>query len=240
MRRLTCVRRLQPWLLLEVILACVFLALETHARTLPPKETEVTQLSPAPTTSLQEAEAGQSGVKSTIELVETALTEGAKVNHLKCYNVLEDSLAEDPTTEENLDKTIIDLPSEQFSEEADCTLFSKARLFCTSTVKEEEANPSSDDSIEPPLTSDFLCYRVKCPNPELREISLVEDQFGSRSIIIRSSRFLCVPATATTTSSIPCGQSAPECNGACEHGLQCQSDTISGVCVCQPNSGSQL
>lgn len=224
MRSTTFVQEMRRWLLAAAMLMGALLPTVAFTQSTSPMETET-----APsTTPIQSTPSTATATDlSATAVAQSDLPEGAEEDHLQCYTVVKDSA----TTE---DKVILDLFNDRFGEETDCTLVTKARLFCTPAAKGVEPNPPGDDSRGPQLESDFLCYRVKCPNPERREISLVDDQFGARSITVKSSRlFLCAPVAAGATPTISCGQSAPECNGACDSGQVCQPDATGGSCSCQ-------
>jgi hypothetical protein len=152
---------------------------------------------------------------------------GAEADHLKCYTVVKDQNIKD--------KVIIDLFNKQFGTESECSLLTKAPLFCAPSAKAVGTNPPGDDPRGPKLESDFLCYRVRCPKLEKREIPLVDDQFGKRSITIKSAQLVCAPATKMVTPPTPCGQSFPECNGTCDTGQECKQDVGADTCSCQPN-----
>jgi hypothetical protein len=222
MRSTTFVQERKRWLLTTAMLMGVLLPTAAFAQSATSMGTEANPLT-APTQPTSST--GTTTDLSTVTQAE--LPEGAEEDHLKCYSVVKDSAA-------TKDAFLVNLFNEQFGEETGCALVTKARMFCTPAAKGVEPNPLGDDSRGPQLESSFLCYRIQCPNSERREIALVDDQFGTRSITVKSSRFLCAPVAASTMSSLPCGQSAPECNGTCDPGQECQPAATGNTCSCEP------
>jgi hypothetical protein len=144
------------------------------------------------------------------------------VDHLKCYQVTQDTNPREKAT--------VNLNNAQFGLEEGCTLITKAPLFCAPTQKFIDP-PSTEQG--PILTSDYLCYKVKCPTRDKKNI-LVDDQFGTRQITVEDARLLCTPTVKSTTP--PCGGTAPQCFGLCDPGLQCKSTNVPGThptCECR-------
>ena len=103
-------------------------------------------------------------------------------DHLKCYQVAKDAnLSADAE---------IDLVN-KFGLEPHCHLRTKARLFCT-PVSKFIAGGNGDDPRGNGLTTDFTCYKVKCPPAPNRRLT-IDDQFGHRDIGITQPKMLCAP-----------------------------------------------
>src|SRR6266545_7994847 len=150
----------------------------------------------------------------------------ADPDHLKCYQVVQDTNPRE--------KEIVNLFNQQFGQELECTLITKAPFFCAPIVKFSRENPEGDDPRGSALESDYLCYRVQCPEREKKNI-LVDDQFGFRQITIKDARLLCTPTRKSTEPL--CGETtAPQCGGLCEvPGEVCKplsAAGTNGICRC--------
>jgi hypothetical protein len=144
-------------------------------------------------------------------------------SHLKCYRVLKDPKVEKP---------LVDLFNHQFGPEKQCAVADKASFLCAPTAKCLPGQ-NCQDGIGAQLDTDFLCYRLKCPNPRRREVR-VFDQFtpNGRPMLIGQAQMLCTPARKEQQ---PCGQSAaPQCGGTCNNQLlTCVPNATGGGCFCQ-------
>jgi hypothetical protein len=141
-------------------------------------------------------------------------------DHLKCYQVVQDT--------NTREKEIVTLFNQQFGQEPECTLITKAPLFCAPTEKFSRNSPEGDDFRGGALETDFLCYKVQCDNREKQNI-LVDDQFGTRQITIKDARLLCTPAKKVIPPTPLCeNTTAPQCGGFCD---------VPGK-VCKPVAGT--
>jgi hypothetical protein len=119
----------------------------------------------------------------------------AQNDHLQCYQV-KDAL--------NL-AAVVDLNSPQFGLEAGCKV-SKAKFFCVPAEKTvvSAENKSTGLPIVPlpvtgPDAGDRVCYKVKCPNPNVPiPDQPVTDQFGNRTVTKFKTSYLCTPAVKGT------------------------------------------
>lgn len=92
-----------------------------------------------------------------------------------------------------------------------------------------------------------LCYRAKCPKSATTES--VQDEFGSRSVQVKASRFLCAPASVgpptpgspaspTTSTTLAgggsgCSFSNGDCTGSCGAGKRCGTVVGTATCECR-------
>jgi hypothetical protein len=104
------------------------------------------------------------------------------LDHLKCYQVEKD--ANPPIVRE------VDLVN-KFGLEPGCDVRVKARLYCT-PVSKFVPGGDGDDPRGPEITTDFTCYKVRCPQSPKRRLH-IDDQFGDRDIGIGNARMLCTP-----------------------------------------------
>lgn len=150
-------------------------------------------------------------------------------DHLKCYKVLKDPAVR-PTVA--LAKTrVVGLANSQFGQER-CKVQTKAAFLCAPTVKfQVNDQPVPPDPIGATLDTDFLCYKMRCDNDQVRTVP-VQDQFGQRNIVIKQAQMLCTPALKPGWPLIPCENAgAPACAGECLTGGICSFDAAMG-CHC--------
>lgn len=164
-------------------------------------------------------------------------------DHLQCFRIT-DSLPRGIST--------ADLTPEQippFVQQLGCRIRRPARLFCID-VDKSNVSPPPPSMIRGTNNRDFLCYRLTCPGRRIMSLP-VEDQFGPRTIVVRNSQYLCVPAiksgvppAATPTPSLaptptpqPTVTACPQqCVGGTSRGLPCvvNGDCPGGTCTVPP------
>lgn len=110
------------------------------------------------------------------------------VDHLECFKI------KDPQSL----KGIVDLDSAQFGLDAGCKI-TKATKFCVPVKKIlKQAEVKKTPVVPLPISGqtlidDYLCYTVKCPDPNPGD-TLAADQFGTRRFTKFKASELCVPA----------------------------------------------
>lgn len=167
-------------------------------------------------------------------------------DHLQCFK-LRDTLARGNATA-NL------VPEQQppFPLAPGCKIKLPAKYFCIDVAKQNLQPPPALD-VGGDDTRDYFCYRVACPKstsmPRGGMPLEAEDQFGRRTVFIKTSPFFCAPArkvvatptptrtpTPTPTAAgVGCGQLAPgQCSlGDCGSFSDCVLG-IGGFCRCEP------
>lgn len=130
--------------------------------------------------------AGMSG--STTGTIRLQLGEPAQpFDHLECFK------AKDPQRLQG----VVDLPTLAGTpyDAAGCKI-GKANKFCTPARKTVvSASVPVTAMPGPNLTSDYVCYPIKCPRVSLEQG--IKDQFGERTLGRMKQGELCVPATRT-------------------------------------------
>lgn len=159
----------------------------------------------------------------------------AQSDHLECYKI-GDSLA--------AAKYTADLSG--LAVEPGCVVKTPAKLMCVPTAKTNVA-PIPPGAPAGPTAGPFLCYKVKCPQPNASPL-VVTDQFGTRSVQPKLARLLCAPATiavSTTTTTIPStrccqGLGGPLCSDlpAATAASTCGGTLATAGLVCDGASGN--
>jgi hypothetical protein len=163
-------------------------------------------------------------------------------DHLQCFK-LRDTLARANAT--------ADLAPEQnppFPLAPGCRIKLPAKYFCVDVAKQNLQPPPAlpiggDDA------RDYFCYKVACPKnasaPRGGMPLEAEDQFGRRTVFIKTSPFFCAPARKVVTTPTPtptptpnnvgCGQLPPgQCSlGDCGPISDCVLG-VGGICRCEP------
>lgn len=163
-------------------------------------------------------------------LLATASAAHAVSDHLQCLKI------KDTTTKAQYLADIT--PSDTaFAAAAGCKIKVPAKLLCVDATKSNvtPAPPGSADGLP---AQKYLCYQTKCP--VTKPTATITDQFGTHSVTVKSTGFVCapVPAPATCTDLTENGNETDvDCGGgtcpACANGLQCAlaSDCTSGLCT---------
>ena len=126
-----------------------------------------------------------------------------------------------------------------------CTVRTPAKFACVPTTKSDVTPPAPGGGPSSSAAGAFLCYQAKCPKSSTSENA--RDQFGSRLVVLRASRFLCAPAdvtpptpgaSTTTSTTLPGQQNAcdfrdGECRGTCGPGKRCGAAVGSASCECR-------
>jgi hypothetical protein len=126
-----------------------------------------------------------------------------------------------------------------------CIVKTPAKVACVPTTKSNVTPTPPGGGPSNSATGAFLCYRAKCPKSSVSENA--NDQFGNRVILVKASRFLCVPAdvappapglpTSTTTTlpggPNPCEFRDGQCRGTCAAGKRCGTAVGSASCECR-------
>ena len=88
----------------------------------------------------------------------------------------------------------------------------------------------------------FLCYAAKCP--QARSGSTAVDRFGTHTLVVKGTQWLCAPATQTavvtpptTTTTLPSGDTcrfaSGRCTGSCSGNARCGAAVGTGSCECR-------
>src|SRR5215510_9524092 len=125
---------------------------------------------------------------AVLALLLVSTTAGAQFDHLQCFKV------KDATTKTSYTATLT--PSDNaFPVVAGCVVRIPAKLLCIDVQKTVTLGtpPGADPGN---AAQKYLCYKVKCPKPS--GTTTVQDQFGSHSLILKSTGLLCAPEPAVT------------------------------------------
>ena len=126
--------------------------------------------------------AGMSG--STTGTIRMQAGEPAVFDHLECFKA-KDTVKVD---------AVADLPSLVGTayDGLGCT-FGSTKRYCTPVIKSvTSSTPAVTPLPGPNLTSDYICYKLKCPKVDLS--TTVTDQFGAHTLTKMKQAELCVPA----------------------------------------------
>ncbi len=126
---------------------------------------------------------------TTTTITTTTTTTMAPVvyDHLECFKV-KDTLRVEGT---------VDLPTLAGTpyDAAGC-IVGAVKKFCTPAVKTVlSSTPPATPMPGPDLTSDYICYKLKCPTVDLSQNA--SDQWGAHSLSKMKQGELCVPAVRT-------------------------------------------
>jgi hypothetical protein len=113
--------------------------------------------------------------------VPPALAQQGEADHLKCYTIIQEEAPDGKTT-------INSLYSLAGVSENNCIIRHTARAFCAPAIKN-----GGNDGRGDRLVTEYMCYQLECESAQDRTL-FVNDQFGTREITIRASKFLCAPA----------------------------------------------
>ena len=147
------------------------------------------------------------------------------LDHLICYNV-KDKLKPAAT---------VDMPTELQPEFAQrqCRLL-KVTKFCVPSSKRVTPPSTGPAIVGQPLSDDYICYQIRCPDKPVVPAKLVADQFGQR----RQEKYrpveICAPARK---APIPCTSigSGKQCGGGCtDPAATCHFDDTLKECTCNP------
>lgn len=157
-----------------------------------------------------------------------------ELDHLLCYRM------RDPLTAHARFDLLAKLQPE-FSR-AGCTLApddddSVRSQFCVPASKVNvDADGHHADLGGPPLSTDYVCYRIDCPPGVNPPNKIIEDQFGRRAVRFGTPARLCVPARKEPLPCSPTGSAtSPQCGGECPDPSQrCHRERATGLCTCEP------
>jgi hypothetical protein len=149
------------------------------------------------------------------------------LDHLQCYKI------SDP----HKFRGVVNLDSPQFGLTGGCKIKIRGTKLCAPTTKQlvsfDPDTPLVAFTSED-LVFDRICYRVKCPNAAIPPQE-VTDQFGTRTVSIRSSVVeVCTPAVKGPAPVPSCGNAIVEPGEECESPLDCTGGAgCSPSCTCQ-------
>jgi hypothetical protein len=152
-------------------------------------------------------------------------TTHAQLDHLLCNRMIDKTQV----------KAAVDLFAElqpEFNQQG-CTLV-KPFDFCVPVTKKNVQPPAPLNISGQPLSNDYICYLLKCPDKPVVPDRIVADQFGRRLQRGYKPYKLCVPAQKAPP---PCGptSSARQCGGTCDDpGVACHYDKVAKICTCAP------
>jgi len=177
------------------------------------------------------------GLIGAIALVGSAHAQGAN-DQLACYRV------QDPAAKTKFTTVVTNAGVTQ-----SCTVKVPAKLGClqSQTSGVVPTPPGGGPTLGD--VGDFLCYKLKCPQPFPPAAQTTDRWGGERVVTFRAAQFLCAPATrgaetvgATTTTTLaatgPCSFNSSDrrCEGTCSGGGHCSAVTSGGDCECQSTS----
>lgn len=140
-------------------------------------------------------------------------------DHLQCFKI-KDSAAKTSYTANLVPNDLGFLVS------TGCTIQVPAKLICID-VEKQNVVPTPPGSPDGAPAQRYLCYKTKCAKQQ--PVVNMQDQFGSRSVAVKTSSLVCAPepasvSTTTTTTTLPCpnfdadmdGYFAPPCGNDCD------------------------
>src|SRR6185369_10382045 len=151
-------------------------------------------------------------------------------DHQQCFKI------KDPQTKATYSVDLI--PGDNaFPSATGCQVKVPAKLLCID-VEKTNVSPVPPGADPGPAVQKSLCYKVKCP--KITPTVVVEDQFGSRSVTVNGSSYLCapVPVPSTTTTTLP---GSCTTDGDCDPVTNGQAVCSAGTCVvgsCNPGYGN--
>lgn len=133
----------------------------------------------------------------------------AQADHLQCFKI-KDSVVK-KTYQADL------TPSDNsFAVAAGCVVKVPAKLLCID-VQKSNVTPAPPGSPAGVPAQKYLCYKVSCPKPQLT--TAMQDQFGSHTVILKSTSMLCAPEPVPTPPCVDAdadGYFAPACGSDCD------------------------
>jgi hypothetical protein len=159
---------------------------------------------------------------------------GAQVqDHLSCFAV------KDSAARGKYQVTIVTSAGPQA-----CVVKTPAKIGCVPAAKTVVSPAPPGGGPVAPAVSAFLCYKAKCPKPS--GSGNAADQFGTRTVTFRGSRYVCAPADlnapapGSTTTTLPgggeCRYEDGQCRGGCGGNGTCRAALDSSACECRTTS----
>ena len=111
---------------------------------------------------------------------------GVTNDHLVCFGIKDPAAKVSYTT----------MVSDEGGAPVTCVVKVPAKQICVGAAKMNVAPPPPSPGVIGASLDFFLCYRAKCPVPANPGVSL-GDQFGSRLGVLKKTKTLCTPASAT-------------------------------------------
>jgi hypothetical protein len=111
------------------------------------------------------------------------------LDHLRCFKVKDSQ--EKATYNADIENAVS-------GSQLGCEIKVPAKMACLDTHKSNvQPPPPLEGELPSPgtLVADYLCYKVKCPKQQPVELFRV-DQFGARTIELKTPKLLCAPAPA--------------------------------------------
>jgi hypothetical protein len=178
-------------------------------------------------------------VTVVLTLVASALASGASAqinDHLECFKIKDplklNAVVDLDALQDRFDVATVGLKG--------CVLAKKATMFCVPVTKSvRPATPPTPATglVGPPLQTDQLCYKLKCPKPTVTSVQVV-DQFAQRQIAGFVPAFLCAPAIKSDATPTCLDSAAPQCAGPCPDPTELCRPKNDGTpgCDCFPNN----
>jgi hypothetical protein len=138
-----------------------------------------------------------------VTLLFTVLTSeaAAQADHLHCFKIKD-------TMTKSLYTADLVPGGGSFPTAVGCTITVPAKQLCIDVEKTNVA-PTPPGGFPGAPSQKYLCYKVKCPKPELA--TSATDQFGTHNVTLKTSSMVCAPAPAVCgdtagpgSSDIPC------------------------------------
>ena len=166
---------------------------------------------------------------------------GAQADHLQCFNVKDSAV-------KKIYQADLTPSDTAFPVAPGCVVKVPAKILCID-VQKTNVTPLPPGAPSGAATHKFLCYKVKCPKAQ--PTVTVQDQFGTRSVAVKTSSLLCAPvpvptttttSTTTTSTTQPCvdqdadGFFAPPCGNDCNDlnaNINPNTTLTCGVGACQ-------
>src|SRR5690242_4819887 len=115
-----------------------------------------------------------------------------------------------------------------------CTIKVPGQLLCVETEKTNVTPPPAIDGSGP-AAGEFLCYKLKCPRGTAAPVDWV-DQFGARTVTPLTSKLVCAPRLASTTSTTT-STTTTTVPSSCSPGVEGQACGTCGTGICGVHCG---
>ncbi len=120
----------------------------------------------------------------------TAAAGALNLDHLRCFKVKDSQ--EKATYTADVSNTVS-------GTQLGCEIRVPAKMACLTTAKSNvQPPPPLGGELPSPgnLDLDYVCYKLKCPKQKVKIELFKVDQFGARTVELKTPKLLCAPAPA--------------------------------------------